>query len=302
MTASPYIAWNFLQLTNTGASLPVQDSDMRRYNPNFFFQLGMAMGAFELLLSDETPDMDTVICISAAALGFKKLSTRSDLEVSQECRDAAGDLSKLLTESRRELEHALSTGESHATIISQCTMQADRLRLILELEFPALQLFYPAQVLAYDRRTLIEHGHKIIPEDLWTTMTEPVRDDLKSGCRALAFDLPTSSAFHFARATEGCLVQFVDHFFEDPNDRTWGDLMRVILDPSNSWRPRTSHTGYSTSTRLSANLNHIRMNYRNPVIHPKESVTMEEFHQQVGSYISVIAEMLTEVQNNPRRS
>lgn len=82
---------------------------------------------------------------------------------------------------------------------------------VFKEEINTWNTFIATPVAAYDVKALIDDGIKLFEgTDLETRCPEAV-EDIKAGARCLAFDLYTSSGFHFHRANESVILKYMQH-------------------------------------------------------------------------------------------
>lgn len=100
----------------------------------------------------------------------------------------------------------------------------------------------------------------------------------------MAFERPTAAAFHLLRATEGVLRHFYCSVVKrnriDP--LLWGPIITALRDRRKP--PAAS---------LLANLDNIRVSFRNPTQHPEKIYDIHEVQDLFGLCIEVINRMVT---------
>lgn len=107
--------------------------------------------------------------------------------------------------------------------------------------------------------------------------------------RCLAFDLPTASGFHIARAVESVLLGYLEELCPDavtalnPSQRNLGSYIELAK-------------GNNGEEKICAVLDQFRKLDRNPLIHPDAVLTMGQALVLFGTSQSIILSLATEMQ------
>jgi len=144
----------------------------------------------------------------------------------------------------------------------------------------------------YNTIKLITDATALFPPDLSKRAPEAVPDIVEAG-RCLAFELGTSAGFHMLRAAESVLRRYWDHVSNNkarPKQRNIGVYL-VHMEKHGFGDPKVIGV-----------LKQIKDLHRNALIHPEETLTVEEAINLLGIVRSAIAAMLAplpEVANPP---
>lgn len=155
---------------------------------------------------------------------------------------------------------------------------------VLTAEFRLANLYLVVKKRGYDTQDLIHSGIVLFPHDLPSKVPECV-NDINSATRCIAFELPTAAAFHLHRATEAVLHRYFDAVaggkIARPTSRNIGEYLKVLRD---------NKLG---EEKLLASLRDIKDLYRNPVVHPEDSLeSIDEAIALLGSLHAAVFGML----------
>jgi hypothetical protein len=138
---------------------------------------------------------------------------------------------------------------------------------------------------AYDTTTLIMNPEKMFPSDLGLKTPTAIPDIREAG-KCLAFELSTASGFHVLRATETVVREYwtsVSNGAKHPRLKTIG-----------TYAAKMEELGIGKD-KVIATLKQISNLHRNPLIHPDESLTLEDAITLLGICQSAISAMLKEI-------
>lgn len=136
-----------------------------------------------------------------------------------------------------------------------------------------------------DLDKLLNNVDKLFSSGVFDKLSEIAKYDLIEAGKCVAFELPTSAAFHILRATEDTLKNFYCSVVKQNRvkDYTWGNMI-------NSLRGKK---GLITLKTLFDNLDNIRFNFRNPTQHPESIYNIDIAQDLFGICIDVINRMIT---------
>jgi hypothetical protein len=117
-----------------------------------------------------------------------------------------------------------------------------------------------------DPSALIERPHDAFDSEQWKHLPDIVHSDWNSACRCLAFDLPTASGFHVLRCIEAVALNYLDKL-QVPKPTKGNCNLGSYLD-------LLKQNKASPDTVDAAHL--IRRLYRNPLMHPEDTLTSRE--------------------------
>jgi hypothetical protein len=158
---------------------------------------------------------------------------------------------------------------------------------VFKNDTPSMAIFWAEQKGIYRTEDLIDHAEMHVPRSASNCLSSQAKVDLRSAGRCLAFNLPTATAFHVWRALE---VTFGEYYvsltgksFENAKiARNWGAYIKALNDAG-------------ADVKITGNLDHIRAEYRNPVMHPNVNVLPDEAFGLLGIGFSAITQVLNEI-------
>lgn len=153
---------------------------------------------------------------------------------------------------------------------------------VLSAELQSISTYWVSRKLAYETRLLIEDGEKLLPDKIRTEVPDVTVQELKQAGKCIAFDIPTAAGFHIIRATEAMIRKYYTVVVKKPPKpkmRNWGAYIKNL-------------EGAGADTKVTGFLDHIRENYRNPVLHPEETLSPEDAQALLGVCISAIVTMV----------
>lgn len=128
---------------------------------------------------------------------------------------------------------------------------------VLSSELALANVYFAATVRGWDMSIMTEQAELLLSEKARGALTDDEIKDVREAGRCLAFDVPTSAAFHLYRALESVALKYISLFkiTLKPSDRNLGNYIRILKD--NGIDPK-----------ITTMLEHIKDEYRNPAIHP----------------------------------
>ena len=130
--------------------------------------------------------------------------------------------------------------------------------------------------------TLIERGALCFPFEVIFKVPEAI-PDLEQATRCLAYELPTAAGFHLHRANEAVLRKYWDAVTTNatrPPSRNMGDYLNE-MDQRNVGDPKVKSA-----------LKDLKDLHRNPLIHPEDSLSMDEAVALLSGIYTVMVHML----------
>jgi hypothetical protein len=163
----------------------------------------------------------------------------------------------------------------------------ERLLPVLLQELANQPAFIIAPKRAYNTRTLILDGVRMLDTQTRDSLTDEERYDVKEAARCLAFEVPTAVAFHLFRAMEGVLRRYC----------------AVVISGANPKKQPRSWDAYITNMKKYGSpdskvifmLNEVRWLFRNPIMHPEEQVSLDSAAALFGLADTVLNVLTSEI-------
>jgi hypothetical protein len=138
---------------------------------------------------------------------------------------------------------------------------------------------------------LVDTADEAFPESLRGHIPQKTKNDWKSAGRCLAFNLLSASGFHAARAVEGTLEAYYQLFTGQPGAtlKTWYEYTQALEEVA-----KTNPTP-SPQAKTLAELDQMRTDYRNPIMHPRVVLTEPDARMLFANGESLIIAMAQEI-------
>ncbi len=163
---------------------------------------------------------------------------------------------------------------------------AKNLETVLAAELNNFDTYFVSQKGSFSTPDLIERAEIMLPEGIRQHLSANAIEDFRQAGRCLAFNLGTAASFHIARATEDVIRSYYSLILKTTPTvkmRSWGIYYKNL-----SKTPKAS-------TKVLGWLNHIKDEYRNPVLHPEETVTSDAALVFVNACSSLVIMMVSEM-------
>ena len=168
--------------------------------------------------------------------------------------------------------------------------EAQEFETLLAAELSVADLYAVTKKRGFDTTALAEHGAELFPVDLLPKVPEAALDAAQVG-RCLAFELPNAAAFHLYRIQELVMRRYYDVVTRGAKRPEKRNITAYIDAMKNA--------GFKDQKVFSA-LAGLANFYRNPLIHPDESLTtIEDAIALFGAINTIVIYMLKELQPEP---
>jgi hypothetical protein len=156
---------------------------------------------------------------------------------------------------------------------------------VLRAEFAAADAYFVLPKGGYDTLRLVTQGEVVWPPDLWAKVPEAVTDAREAG-KCIAFELATAAGFHIMRALEAVLLRYWDKATNGkarPTNRNLGNYLAQL------------EKGGFGDPKIIAALRQIKDLHRNSLMHPEDTLTVQEAIELLGITQSAASAMLREL-------
>jgi hypothetical protein len=162
---------------------------------------------------------------------------------------------------------------------------------IMAAQLQSLSTYFVSRKLGYETPLLIEEAERLLPDAVRAEVPEAISDIQQAG-KCIAFEIPTAAGFHIVRATEAVIRKYyavVVGKAPKPKMRNWGTYIKNLQTAG-------------ADSRVTGFLDHIREAYRNPVLHPEETLSSQDAQVLLGVCVSAIVLMVSAMKAVPPRS
>jgi hypothetical protein len=253
-----------------------------------FFDLGQKIHPFTTMV-DETLVKDIWFDIYAAKNILNDFFQTFPLRIS---RDPATKLfqlfSKIVPDEITETD--MGTAETGWADIGYrgfgIRQAATNLETVLAAELNNFDTYFVSQKGSFSTPDLIERAEVMLPESVYVHLSPNALEDFRQAGRCLAFNLGTAAAFHIARSTEDVIRAYytlIVGTMPGVKMRSWGTYHKNLSKCGNA------------SKKVLGWLDHIKDEYRNPVLHPEEPVSPDAALVFINACSSLIIMMVSEM-------
>ena len=162
---------------------------------------------------------------------------------------------------------------------------------VLKIELHNADSYFVTRKGGYDTQVLVSNAEENFPSDLGVKVPAAIPDVRDAG-KCLAFEMNTACGFHVLRATEAvCRVYWeaVTKKMAHPRPKTMGTYARKLEELNKGAKKTVSAIKQLTEL------------HRNPLIHPNDSLTLDEAKALMGMCQSVVSAMLKEIPSSASR-
>jgi hypothetical protein len=264
-------------------SYPI-DVGMYKLNLNKFYRFGAEMVALRHGKLEETPG-ETWKRLSGPARWLRNLILDIDNIPAPNTGKAATELleyidvimAEALESSRVPNAEAIVTLAQFGKMIPLLT----ELERELEHESREANVFAVADTGTHSTAKLIANADLNLPADVRLRLRTESIEDIKAAGRCLGFNTPTAAAFHILRAVEPLILQYRNALVGSalqPKSRNWGAYIQDL-------------TKHGADVRIIAMIGHIKDFYRNPIMHPEETLTSDQALSLFHTCLSAIVQL-----------
>ena len=274
-------------IQRTWAILPLGDHDMKQISVYDFYTFGKALRP---LFDIEPTALRTDAAWDILAAHEQLLqAVRPESILLPASQSAAAAVTKTI---ERLFAHEVAEwypgGKEGETIgaykADQIKAAAKDFDTIFEADSPSMTVFATSQKGIYDTRSLILRANDHLPQNLRAYLSDQARTDIAAAGKCLAFEVSTASAFHTWRALETVMGSYYTVLT--------GETFESAKVGRNWFKYKDALVGAGADSKITGNLDHIRAEYRNPVMHPNVNVDLDEAFSLFGVGISAITQVL----------
>jgi hypothetical protein len=163
---------------------------------------------------------------------------------------------------------------------------AEKFETVIAAELSNSDTYWISPKGTHKTSTLLQFAHLELPPSVIKEIPE-VKADFDEAGKCLLFDTSTAVAFHLMRATEVVIRKYYKAVTGvEPKDkfRNWGAYIKRLRERG-------------ANPKITGFLDHIRENYRNPILHPTVTLSAEEAQILFGICVSAIVMMASEMKS-----
>lgn len=275
---------------------------MDRVNPYEFYTLATDIKEVRAI-----PDNTTVSSAFSALFGLQtklktlvgrpwsahSLSRGNAYTVLERVQDI---LSAIMDENGDFLKDGRWDAQIPSWVLSLLRADIDKFEHVLATEMESAAIYVVEKTSIYATSDLVNGASAALPEEAHKYIEEAARSELNQAGLCLAFGLPTASGFHSVRAVELVLTAYYDQFpaaEKSEKFKTIGEYVKELERLAHlKGAARPTPCPDSKTVRC---IDQIRGLDRNPIMHPRESLTEGEAIILFNNAISAIWSMTREI-------
>lgn len=289
-----YLVWPWGDATMGGPtwwSIPVKGGNMKRVNLTQYYVFGSVIHRLMAFPSTEEKPIDYYVTI-IQSISWIRSFLDDEMIPMPISKKPANRLKEALVSLQSKIDLELSTEKHFATKYSDEILRVNHAAKMFATvflgELSEVRTYFVSQKRAYDTKALIESAETIFSETTWDGLPEKARDDIREAGKCLAFDLGTATGFHLTRAVESVVLQYLTILCP----QKLGSLKSSEKNLGGYISLAKAHGGHE---EICATLDQFRALHRNPLIHPEESLSVDEALNMLGIAQSAIARIMRDI-------
>jgi hypothetical protein len=263
-------------------SFCLEESDMIRMNPYYFYYIGMVLHPLAgLQIKDKSTTVLATLYSTESALDQLLSSTIIPLRT---CKNAGSELRTAISSTIAKLT---SQPDQEVTLFEIVNIRRalERFETVLAAELQTLNTYFVSQKGLYSTLDLIEGAEIIFPEKVRGRLPLETIEEIRQAGKCVAFEVSTAAGFHILRATEAVIREYykvVVGNLPKQKSRNWGVYIMAL---------RT----HGADPKILFLLEQIKDMHRNPIMHPEDTLTNEEAITLLGIAQGVIVTMVKDM-------
>jgi hypothetical protein len=186
------------------------------------------------------------------------------------------------------------TGDGVLDYLSVATLEQNvaAFRVVLDSEFQTSGIYLVTAKRGYDIPTLLENAETIFPPEVNEKLPQ-IQEDLREAGKCLAFNLGTAAGFHLLRALETVVCSYwyvVMNKAPLPRNRNLGQYITAMAKGDHPNRRKVLFA-----------LRQVKDLHRNSIMHPEETLNLDEAIALLNTVQSAITLMLPTVDGDHGR-
>jgi hypothetical protein len=142
-----------------------------------------------------------------------------------------------------------------------------------------------------DVKKLLSNAGLLFSPGVFDACLDVARYDFMEAGKCIAFERPTAAAFHILRGTESVVRMFYKRYIRPAQTGlAWGQMTHALA---------TKPSGKKPAIVILQNLDHIRINFRNPTQHPDKIYDIQEAQDLFSLCIDSVNRMIASINKKP---
>ena len=242
----------------------INGSDMKKINLVEFYNFGRWIGHLRLIKSGQL-SADEFHFLNQAK-GWLEMACRENnsLVVPFDiCMPAMKNLSLAVGSVLNQIILAGPAVQITQQQIDDIGIAMSRFETVFADESPTFATYFVSQKRAYSTRHLIEKAENAFSDEIKEKLPAQCVFDIHEAGKCIAFELATAAGFHSVRALEALALDYVNKRKLTPKHKDLGEYLRVLKENGADQRAITI-------------VDQIRGMRRNPIVHPKDNLQLDD--------------------------
>jgi hypothetical protein len=263
-------------------SVPIGQDGMEKVNVNWFYIFGSVTQEQLARLNDrDLPFNEQMLSLFVLRSWLETFLARSADTTWRATRDKATRILERL----HEPEFTDSDGSAkqlEVYFVKRIAKLIGDFETTFTSENESSNVFSVSRKGTHDSMALMEAADENLPPDTRGRLSVETIRDIRDAGKCLALDCHTACGYHILRAVEHVIIKYVEtvtrHVTLKKKPRDWGAYITVLKN----------HGG---DAKVIGNLQHIKDHYRNPIIHPEETLGRDDAFSLFNTSISAIIQL-----------
>jgi hypothetical protein len=262
---------------------PVGEDGMEKFNIYAFYCMGAAVARGRDLLKFPISFNQTYLPLSEMKAWFEIFLERTSPESFKSARSNAERILVLLNQ---QLEgKAIGNIGLDVSLPFEFVRDLSKQLVVFEARFSGesehSNIFSLPDIGIYAIHKLLDQSETNLPPDVRARLSSEALADIRAAGKCLALGCHTASGLHILRAVEALITAYVVKVTQkqiNRKDRNWGAYIRVLK-------------ALGADANVLGYLYHIKEFYRNPLMHPEQSLDADEALSLFNSCMSAIVQL-----------
>jgi hypothetical protein len=264
-------------------SIPVGEDGMEKLNVFSFYTLGAkVMKHYWAFASLKEPMEYRVLALYELKTWFQSFLDLSVDTNWKATRDRATQLLTLIEQRASDMPTEVYVAPFDTGYEYNILQLIKVFETTFAMESQDANVFLVSQKGTHSTLDLMERAFDNLPLDTRNRLSDATKADIREAGRCLALDCHTACGYHILRATERLIAKYVDKVAKNvvlkKEPRDWGAYITVL----------TNHGG---DAKVIGTLDHIRVHYRNPIIHPQDTLGPDDAFSLFNTSISAMIQL-----------
>lgn len=255
---------------------PINKKFMIKVDLTYIYELSNTLSSI-LYINEPNIENLRLVKIHIEALLGNSIYTYHLLACKKNAESYLEYISFLLNRSQEKNDKNLSQED-----ISKLRLLAYLFEVALKSAFTTSPVYMITPKGGFDVDILTDMPALLFPENL-LTLVPKAKHDVEQAAKCLAFEIPTAAAFHLHRINETVLHCYWDAISQGEKRPDFSSVGKYICEME------TKNLGDKKILEILKQINSL---HRNPVLHPQESLTLQEAIILFGIIVSIINSMI----------